>query len=321
MQDKQRVIRAAAVQAEPVMLDLEGGIKKTQALIAEAGKNGAELVVFPELFLSGYISCSVWGKGFADFGSDRAQRAWQRLHTNSIAIPSAETDLLCEAAKDAQAIVAIGLHERSQTNSSLYNTLLFIGSDGYVLGKHRKLMPTNHERMVHGLGDGSTLLVYNTPQGRIGGLICWENWMPLARYALYNLGEQIHVAPTADDRTETTLINARNTAIEGGVFVISVCSTIRASCYPRNFEFQPEIDAATTPEDDYLARGNSAIIAPDGEILAGPLFKEEEILYADLELAKTVRAGQLLDNSGHYVRPDVFQLHIDTRAKESIVEN
>jgi nitrilase len=321
MQDEQGVVRAAAVQAEPVMLDLAGGIRKTRALIAEAAKNGAKLIVFPELFLPGYVSCSVWGKGFADFGSDRAQRAWQRLHANSVAIPSAETDLLCKAARKAQSTVTIGVHERSMTNGSLYNTLLFIGPDGEILGKHRKLKPTNHERMIHGLGDGSTLRVYDTPQGRIGGLICWENWMPLARFALYNLGEQIHVAPFADDRTETTLINVRNTAMEGGVFVISVCSTIRAGCYPEDFEFRPEVEAAITPEDDFLAVGNSAIIAPSGEILAGPLFKEEGILYADLDLNETVRVRQLLDTAGHYARPDVFQLHIDTRAKENVVEN
>ena len=313
-------IRAAAIQAEPVMLDLEGGIQKSRDLISEAAKNGAELIVFPELFLPGYISCSVWGKGLTDMGSERAQNAWQRLHSNSVAIPSRETDVLCKAAREAKATIVIGLHERSPTNGSLYNTLLFIGPDGEILGKHRKLMPTNHERMVHGLGDGSTLRVYDTPQGRIGGLLCWENWMPLSRYALYNLGEQIHIAPTADDRTETTLINIRNTAIEGGVFVISVCSTIRASCYPSGFEFQPELDAAISPEDEYLANGNSAIIAPDGEILAGPLFKEEGVLYADLELSKTVRVRQLLDNAGHYARPDVLQLHIDTRAKKSIVQ-
>lgn len=205
-------------------------------------------------------------------------------------------------------------------NGSLYNTLLFIGPDGEILGKHRKLMPTNHERMVHGLGDGSTLRIYDTPHGRIGGLICWENWMPLCRYALYNQGEQIHIAPTADDHPERTLINVRNTAIEGGVFVISVCAVLRASSFPPDFEFQPEIDAAITPEDEYLSSGGSTIIAPDGQVLAGPLWKEEGILYADLELAQTLRVRQLLDNAGRYARPDVFQLNLDTRAKENIVK-
>lgn len=319
MPDNTDVTRAAAVQAEPVALDLEGCLSKAQKLISEAAGNGANLIVFPELFLPVYVNCSVWGKGLADFGSDRAQKAWERLWNNSVEVPSKETEILCKAAREAKATLVMGLNERGPSNGSLYNTLLFIGPDGEILGKHRKLMPTNHERMVHGLGDGSTLRVYDTPQGRIGGLICWENWMPLSRYALYNQGEQIHVAPTADDRSETTLINVRNTAIEGGVFVISVCAVLRASSYPSDFEFQPEIDAAVTPEDDYLMIGSSAIIAPNGEVLAGPLLREEGILYADLELAQTVRVRQLLDNAGHYARPDVLQLTLDTRRKQSVV--
>jgi nitrilase len=319
MGSDQAKVRAAAVQAEPVMLDLHGGIEKVRRLTAEAADNGAQLIVFPELFLPGYISCSVWGKGFADFGSPRAQSAWQRLHSNALEVPSKESSVLCKAAKDAKAILAVGVHERCASKGSLYNALLFVGPNGEILGKHRKLMPTNHERMVHGLGDGSTLQVYDTPHGRIGGLICWENWMPLCRFALYDMGEQIHLAPFADDRTETTLINVRNTAMEGGVFVISVCSTIRASCYPEDFEFRPEVEAAITAEDDFLAVGNSAIIAPSGEILAGPLFQEEGILYADLDLTETVRVRQLLDTAGHYARPDVLQLHVDSRAKTNVV--
>jgi len=315
------IIRAAAVQAEPVMLDLEGGIDKAVRLIGEAARNGAKLIAFPELFIPGYVSCSIWGKGFADFGSDRAQRAWERLYANSVEIPGPQTARLCKAAKEAQAVVVVGMHERSPTSGSLYNALLFIGPDGAILGKHRKLMPTNHERMAHGLGDGSTLQVYDTPLGRVGGLICWENWMPLCRYALYNRGEQIHIAPFADDRTETTLINVRNTAIEGGAFVLSVLSFIRASSYPKDFEFQAEVEAAISSGGDYLMAGNSAIIAPDGEILAGPLFKEEGILYADLELARTLRVRQLLDNAGHYARPDVLQLHIDSRPRKSVTED
>ena len=320
MQAENLIVRAAAIQAEPKMLDLSGGIEKTKSLIAEAAKDGAGIIVFPELFLPGYISCGVWGKGFADFGSNRAQKAWQRLYRNSIEVPSAETESLCDAARKARATVVIGIHERTPTNGSLYNTLLFIGPNGALLGKHRKLMPTNHERMVHRLGDGSTLRVYDTPHGRIGGLICWENWMPLCRYALYNLGEQIHAAPTADDRTETTLVNVRNTAMEGGVFVISVCSVIRASSYPQGFEFQAEIDEIAAAGNDYLAQGNSAIISPEGEVLAGPLLREEGILYADLDLSKTLGVKQLLDNAGHYSRPDVFQLQINTRTKDNIVE-
>jgi nitrilase len=166
-------------------------------------------------------------------------------------------------------------------------------------------MPTNHERMVHGRGDGSTLRVYDTPVGRVGGLICWENWMPLSRFALYSQGEQIHIAPTADD-DERTLINTRNTAIEGGVFVISVCMVLRKESFPKDFEFQQELEDA----GDYLQTGGSAIIGPDGSILAGPLWKEEGILYAELDLNQVVEQSQLLDVAGHYARPDVLSLHL-----------
>jgi nitrilase len=168
-------------------------------------------------------------------------------------------------------------------------------------------MPTNHERLVHGTGDGSTLQIYDTPVGRIGGLICWENWMPLARFALYSQGEQIHIAPTADDDDERTQINIRNTAIEGGVFVISVCMILRKESFPKDFDFQQEL--AEAGED--IETGGSAIIGPDGSYLAGPLWKEEGILYAELDLNRVIEQSQLLDVAGHYARPDVLSLHLN----------
>jgi Carbon-nitrogen hydrolase len=167
----------------------------------------------------------------------------------------------------------------------------------HACGKHRKLVPTNQERMVHGFGDGSTLKVFDTPVGKVGGLICWENWMPLARYALYSQGEQIHVAPTAFD-DEMAIVNAGNTAFEGDVFVISVCMILRKSSFPIEFEFQDELTGAS----EFPESGGSCIIAPGGRVLAGPVWKEEGILYADLDLNETVGAGQLLDNVGHYAR-------------------
>ena len=198
-------IKAAAVQAEPVVLDREATVEKACQLILETAANGAQLIIFPELFIPTYINAAVWGRGLASFGTANAKRAWSRLWQNSVEIPSHTTDRLSKTARDANAVVAIGLHERESKSRSLYNTLLFLNSDGTLLGKHRKLMPTNHERMVHGRGDGSTLRVYDTPVGRVGGLICWENWMPLSRFALYSQGEQIHIAPTADDDERTGL--------------------------------------------------------------------------------------------------------------------
>ncbi|MCK5203549.1 MAG: carbon-nitrogen hydrolase family protein [Desulfobacterales bacterium] len=298
-------IKAAAVQAEPVVLDREATVAKACQLIAESAANGAQLIIFPEMFIPTYINSAVWGRGLSSFGTANAKRAWSRLWQNSVEIPSHTTDRLSKTARDANAVVAIGLHERESKSRSLYNTLLFLNSDGTLLGKHRKLMPTNHERMVHGRGDGSTLRVYDTPVGRVGGLICWENWMPLSRFALYSQGEQIHIAPTADD-DERTLINTRNTAIEGGVFVISVCMVLRKESFPKDFEFQQELEDA----GDYLQTGGSAIIGPDGSILAGPLWKEEGILYAELDLNQVVEQSQLLDVAGHYARPDVLSLHL-----------
>jgi nitrilase len=299
-------IKAAAVQAEPVVLDREATVEKACQLISEAAENGAQLIIFPEMFIPTFTNSAVWGRGLCNFGSANAKRAWSRLWQNSVEIPSHTTDRLCKSASDAKAVIVMGLHERESQSRSLYNTLLFINSDGTILGKHRKLMPTNHERLVHGTGDGSTLRIYDTPVGRIGGLICWENWMPLARFALYSQGEQIHIAPTADDG-ERTLINIRNTAIEGGVFVISVCMILRKESFPKDFDFQQEL--AEVGED--IETGGSAIIGPDGSILAGPLWKEEGILYSELDLNRVIEQSQLLDVAGHYARPDVLSLHLN----------
>jgi nitrilase len=221
-------------------------------------------------------------------------------------VPGPTTEALGRAAREAHATLVMGINERAADTHTLYNTLIFIGPDGSLLGKHRKLMPTSYERMIWGMGDGSTLKVFDTPLGKIGGLICWENWMPLARYALYAQGEQIHVAPTADDR-ELTLVNIRNTAAEGRVFVISVCMVLRKSSYPADFE----LSAGLADAPEFLESGGSAIVAPDATVLAGPLWKEEGILYADLDLNRLVEEHHLLDVLGHYARPDVLSLRFN----------
>ncbi len=303
MADFLPIIRAAAVQAESIPLDREATTEKACALIREAADQGAHLIVFPETFIPVYPDIFAWGQGLAKFDTPPAKQAWARLWRSSVSIPSPTTEILGKAARDARAFVMMGVNERATENHSLYNTLILFGPDGAIIGKHRKLMPTNHERMVWDQGDGSTLGVFDTPIGKIGSLICWENWMPLARYALYSQGEQIHLAPTADD-SEMALVNARNTAAEGRVFVILVGHLLRKSSYPDDFELKPELENA--PE--FLEKGGSAIISPDGTVLAGPLWREEGILYADLDINRTVEEHQLLDVAGHYARPDVLRL-------------
>jgi nitrilase len=313
MNDVLPVFRAAAVQAEPVVLDRAATTEKACRLIREAASNGARLIVFPETYIPIYPDIFAWGRGLADFDTPPAKRAWARLWRNSVEIPSRTTEDLCQAAQQSHSFVVVGLNERTLQTHALYNTILFIGADGEIIGIHRKLVPTNHERMIWAAGDGSTLKVFDTPIGRLGGLICWENWMPLARYALYAQGEQIHLAPTADD-SEMALVNARNTAAEGRVFVISVCMVLHKSSYPADFELNAELLEAP----DFLEAGGSAIIAPDGAVLAGPLWKEEGILYSDLDLNRVVEERQLLDVVGHYARPDVLSLLFDPRPKNSL---
>mgnify|MGYP003579553524 FL=1 len=300
------LVRAAAVQAESAVLDVSAGVEKACRLIAEAAGMGARLIVFPESFIPVYPNGSLWGRGLSRFGAPEAKRAFARMHRSSVVVPGPETEKLALAAREAQALVVVGVSERETQRDTLFNTLVFLGPDGSFLGKHRKLMPTNHERLIWGMGDGSTLGVFETPMGRVGGLICWENWMPLARYALYAQGEQIHLAPTADDR-EIFLVNARNTAAEGRVFVVCVNTYLRKSSYPADFELQE--DLAPLPEE--LGTGGSAIIGPDGEFLAGPLWNKEGILIADLDLDRITQERQLLDVTGHYARPDVLGLRFN----------
>nr|AAR97399.1 nitrilase [uncultured organism] len=313
MQDRVPIVRAAAIQAEPIVLDCDATVEKACRLIGEAAENGANLIVFPEAFIPVYPNAAIWGRGLATFGGQRQKYVWTRLWNNSVEIPGPATDRLAKAAHEARATVVMGLNERAVDNNTLYNTLLFIGPDGRLLGKHRKLMPTNHERMIWGMGDGSTLRVFDTPCGKVGGLICWENYMPLARYALYGQGEQIHVAPTAHDG-EITLVNARNTAYEGRLFVISVCMILRKSSFPHDFELGEELAEA----DDFIKSGGSAIVGPDGEVLAGPLWNEENILYADLDLNRIVDERRVFDVTGHYSRPDVLRLHFNASPQKTI---
>jgi nitrilase len=295
-------VTAAAVQATPAFLDREATVEKASRLIAEAGSKGARLIVFPEAFIPTYPDW-VWR---APAWEDEALFA--RFADQSVVVPSAATKRLGAAARSAHSYVAMGINEREEHGSTIYNTLLYFDDAGALIGKHRKLMPTGGERLVWGMGDGSTLDVYETPFGRIGGLICWENYMPLARVAMYAQGVEIWVAPTWDN-SESWLATLRHIAREGRCFVIGVAPCQRGSDVPE--EWRGEIWGA---EDDWMSRGFSTIVDPEGVILAGPVSEKEEILYAELDITKAQSSRREFDVVGHYSRPDVFTLTVNRTA-------
>jgi nitrilase len=315
MSEALQVVRAAAVQAASVFLDGEATLEKAIRLIGEAAEGGARLIVLPESLIPCY---PVWLWASSDGGhSGLDAEAFARLHANAIEVPGPAATRLGQAARAARAVVAIGVTEREAEYSrgTLYNTLLVFGPDGALLLRHRKLMPTYKERTVWGQGDGSTLSVLPTPVGRVGGLLCWENLMPLARYGLYAQGEQVHLAPTADcgDAWQPTL---RHIGYEGRVFVVACCQVLSRD------DLLDEPTLAGFPADaGWLMRGGSAIVSPSGDYLAGPLWEQEGVLYADLDLGQVVRAKHSLDVAGHYARPDVFELRINRASHPPFVDS
>jgi len=298
--------RVAAVQASPVFLDREATVEKCCRLTQEAGANGAKLVVFPEAFIPAY---PLWIWHIPAGRTHELRELYTILLENAVSIPSPATDRLCEAARESGVYLAVGINERNDeaSGTTLYNTLLYIGPDGRILGKHRKLVPTAGERLVHAQGDGSTLGVYDTPLGKLGGLICWENYMPLARYTLYAWGVELYLAPTWD-RGEPWLSTLRHIAKEGRVYVIGCCSSMRREDIPDEFSFKEQFLPAG---DAWLNPGDSVIVNPDGKIIAGPVRNEETILYADIERKELRGPRWQLDVAGHYARPDVFRLTVN----------
>ncbi len=294
-------VRVAAVQATPVILDAEASVEKAIGLIGDAAADGAQLAVLPETFVPLYPS-GTWAKAAAAF--DGFDELWERLWANSVDVPGPLTDRLAAACAEHEIHVAIGVNERETDRpGSLYNTLLLIGPGGLVW-KHRKLMPTHHERLFHGIGAGDDLAAAETPLGRIGGLICWENRMPLARYAAYRSGPQIWVAPTADD-SDGWLASMRHVAIESGAFVVSVPQYIPRSAFPDDFP-------AELPDKEVFGRGGAAIIEPaGGNVIAGPLYDEEGIVTADCDLSVGLHAKRWFDSVGHYSREDVLLGEVD----------
>lgn len=297
------IIRAAVVQDAPVAFNPTATVTKMAGLVEQAAAQGAQVVVFPEAFIAGYP------KG-ADFGarvgmrSPEGRQAFQHYWESAVDVPGPVTHTLGELARTHHLYLVIGVIERD--DGTLYCTVLFFGDDGRLLGKHRKVMPTAMERLIWGFGDGSTLTVVPTPLGKIGAVICWENYMPLLRMSMYAQGVQLYCAPTVDDR-ETWLPTMRHIALEGRCFVLSSCQFAKRADFP--VEYAPI--QGNDPET-ILIRGGSCIISPLGQVLAGPVFDQPTILTADLDLAEIARGKYDLDVVGHYARPDLFQLQVHT---------
>ncbi len=314
MMEHMASVRVAVVQAAPILFDRDASVEKARRLTAEAAAGGAQLALFPEAFIPAYPR----GLSFGTVVGHRqptGRQMWQRYWEQSVDVPGAATVALGEAARQAGVYLAIGVIERDTAFSggTLYCTLLYFGPDGQLLGKHRKLKPTAAERLIWGEGDGSTLTVLDTPLGKLGGLICWENYMPLARMALYAKGVQLYLAPTADAR-DTWQATLRHIACEGRCFVLGCNQFVTRSMYPPDLPGVEEL----VSQPEIMCHGGSAIVGPLGDVLAGPLYDAEGILTATLDLAEIARARFDFDVVGHYARPDVFQLAVNEEPQQPV---
>ncbi len=303
-------VRVAVVQAGSIPFDTPACVDKAVTLIGDAAATGATVIVFPEAFITGYPKGLNYGLVVG--ARDPVGREEFRLYFDSaIEVPGPQTERLGKAAATHQAYVVMGVIERE--GGTCYCTVLFFGPDGTLLGKHRKLMPTALERMIWGFGDGSTLTAIDSPYGRIGSVICWENYMPMLRMAMYAKNVALYCAPTADDR-ETWLATMRHVALEGRCFVLTACQFLRKNAFPATVR----VSLGDTP-DAVLMRGGSAIISPLGRVLAGPHFEGETILTAELDLDDIGRGKFDFDVAGHYARPDVFQLTVNEAPMSAVV--
>jgi predicted amidohydrolase len=301
---RNRKVVAAIVQAE-VAASAEEGLELTRATAVEAARQGAELIVFPETWIPGYPAWLDHSRDAALWNHAPVKAVFARIAENSIAIPGPALDSLAAAAREAKATLVLGLSERvgrGAGRGTLYNSLITIGPDGTLLNHHRKLMPTYTERLIWGAGDVEGLRAVDTPAGRVSALVCWEHWMPLARQALHESGEDIHVAvwPTVHDLHQ---VASRQYAFEGRCFVLASGALMRASSLPP--ELEPHPDRVTGP-DQWVLRGGSAIIGPDGKYIVEPLYDEARILIAELDLRRASEESMTLDVTGHYHRPEMF---------------
>ncbi len=307
--DPYPVVKAAVVQASPVYLDRDASIEKAAALTAQASGAGAKIVAFGETWLPGY---PVWfdsGPNAALWGEQTTKELHAELVQNSVVMGSPASERLAAIARDNAVYLIMGVHERidHHNRGTLYNSILYYGPDGSLLGLHRKLVPTYQERLIWGQGDGSTLSVFDTEYGRLGGLVCWEHAMPLARQAMHQKGEQIHVAvwPAGWDMHQ---VMSRHYAFEGRTFVLAAASVVKLSDMPPHLAGLQHLKPM---DGEYLIEGGSAIIGPDGLYMAGPVYHEETILYADLDMRRIAEELTTLDVVGHYNRPDVFELRVN----------
>ena len=307
--------KIAIIQHAPWVLDREATIDKAVQLIAEAAAAGAKLIVFPEAFVPGYPAW-VWRlRPGGDWGL--SEQIHQRLLDNAVDLARDGLAKVREAASDARVTVVMGINERdgSVGRTTLYNSAVVIGEDGEILNHHRKLMPTNPERMIWGFGDAAGLKAIDTPVGRIGLLLCWENYMPLARFALYAQGVDIHIAPTYDSG-DGWIGSMQHIAREGGCWVISAGVALRNRDLPDDFPGRDELYPA---DEDWINPGDSVVIAPGGEKIAGPLHQQQDNLYAEIDPTRAAIARRTFDVAGHYARPDVFTLHVN-RQRQSPIE-
>ena len=307
--------KLAIVQKAPAFLDKQKTIDIAVATVEEAATNGAELVVFTEAFIPGYPTW-VWRlRPGGDW--NLSEELHERLLNNAVMMESNDLLPLYKAAKKYNVTIVCGIEERDSklSQSTIYNTVIVIGSDGTLKNKHRKLMPTNPERMVWGFGDASGLKVVDTPVGRVGTLLCWENYMPLARYALYSQGVEIYIAPTYDSG-DGWIGTLQHIAREGCCWVIGCGNLMKGSDIPKDF---PEKDMLYPDADEWINPGDSLVIAPGGEIVAGPMHEESGILYCEVNKEKVGIAKRALDVTGHYSRPDIFQLHVNTQPQSPVV--
>jgi nitrilase len=314
MQNVRDGVKVAVVQAPGVLFDKAASLQKAVHLVREAGDQGAELVLLPEAFIPAYPR----GLGFGMVVGSRSPAGrclWKRYWDNAMEVPGPDTETLAAAAQKSRSYVAIGVIERDRQYSggTLYCTLLYFGPDGRLLGKHRKLKPTAAERLIWGEGDGSTLPVLTTPIGKIGGLICWENYMPLARMALYGKGVEIYLAPTADAR-DTWQATMRHIACEGRCFVLGCNQFVTKDMYPA--DLAESVELADQPA--VMCPGGSVVVSPMGEVIAGPLYDREDTLYAELDRSQIVKAKVDFDVVGHYARADIFQLHVNEKPLQPV---
>ncbi len=307
-------VRVAIVQQPPVFLDRPATLERAAALVAESASQGAGLVVLPESFVPGYPDY-IWRLSPGD-DYDLSRELHGRLVAQAVDLAADDLLPLREAASAAAVAVVVGVTERDGafSRATLYNTLVVIGADGAILNRHRKLVPTNPERMVWAPGDATGLRVVETPFGRLGGLVCWESYMPLARFALYAQGVQVYVAPTWDEG-DTWLATMRHIAAEGRCWVLGAGSALRAADMPLDL---PERDRLYPDPDEWVNPGDSVVVAPGGRVVAGPLHAEYGVVWADVDAALADAAHYTLDAAGHYARPDVFRLDVDRRPRPQV---